>query len=171
MVGTSAQDVATPMSARLPRRCCKCRARRPWAGAGLVRYYSRQELAGENQAEPIWDRFSKIQARQFNTMIASGSQVVTAWKGASSDRSLAIIVFLLLAVASLLPVLLTPIPAMVDYPNHLARMYVLSRNGTADANPYYEVTWALIPIWRWTCWSREWRNSSTSKMPHDCFCC
>jgi len=78
-------------------------------------------------------------------MIASDFQIVTAWKRPGSDRSLAIIVFVLLAVASLLPVLLTPIPAMVDYPNHLARMYVLSRNGTADANPYYEVTWALYP--------------------------
>jgi hypothetical protein len=57
----------------------------------------------------------------------------------------AVIVFALLAAASLLPVLLTPIPAMVDYPNHLARMYVLSQNGTADANPYYEVAWALYP--------------------------
>jgi hypothetical protein len=33
----------------------------------------------------------------------------------------AVVVFALLAAASLLPVLLTPIPAMVDYPNHLAR--------------------------------------------------
>ena len=58
---------------------------------------------------------------------------------------MAIVVFALLAAASLLPVLLTPIPAMVDYPNHLARMYILSQNGTPDANPYYEVTWALYP--------------------------
>jgi hypothetical protein len=55
------------------------------------------------------------------------------------------VVFALLAAASLLPVLLTPIPAMVDYPNHLARMYILSQNGTPDANPYYEVAWALYP--------------------------
>ena len=55
------------------------------------------------------------------------------------------VVFALLAAASILPVLLTPIPAMVDYPNHLARMYILSRNGTPDANPYYEVSWALYP--------------------------
>ncbi|MGA7993946.1 MAG: hypothetical protein WCA28_03455 [Bradyrhizobium sp.] len=58
---------------------------------------------------------------------------------------MAIAVFALLAAASLLPVLLTPIPAMVDYPNHLARMYLLSQNGTPDANPYYEVRWALYP--------------------------
>ena len=34
---------------------------------------------------------------------------------------------------------------MVDYPNHVARMYILSQNGTPDANPYYEVAWALYP--------------------------
>jgi hypothetical protein len=70
-------------------------------------------------------------------------------KGASmrwgSDRSLTIVVFALLTVASLLPVLVTPIPAMVDYLNHLARMYILSQNGAADANPYYEAAWALYP--------------------------
>jgi hypothetical protein len=58
---------------------------------------------------------------------------------------MAIVVFALLTAASLLPVLLTPIPAMVDYVNHLARMYILSQNGTPDANPYYEAAWALYP--------------------------
>src|ERR1700704_1513505 len=78
-------------------------------------------------------------------MISSDWQVVTARARPGSDRSVAIVVFALLAAASLLPVLLTPIPAMVDYPNHLARMYILSQNGTPDANPYYEVAWALYP--------------------------
>jgi hypothetical protein len=54
-------------------------------------------------------------------------------------------VLTLLIGAALLPVLLVPIPAMVDYPNHLARMYILAANGTADANPYYQVEWALYP--------------------------
>ena len=61
------------------------------------------------------------------------------------ERSVAIAVFAVLAAVSLLPVLLTPIPAMVDYPNHLARMYILSRSGTPDANPHYEVAWAFYP--------------------------
>jgi hypothetical protein len=78
-------------------------------------------------------------------MVSSDCQVVTASARLGSDRSVAIVVFALLAAASLLPVLLTPIPAMVDYPNHLARMYILSQNGTPDANPYYEVAWALYP--------------------------
>jgi hypothetical protein len=78
-------------------------------------------------------------------MVSSDWQVMTAWTRSGSDRSVAIVVFVLLTAASLLPVLLTPIPAMVDYPNHLARMYILSRNGVPDANPYYEVAWALYP--------------------------
>jgi hypothetical protein len=78
-------------------------------------------------------------------MISSDLRVTTAPKRPGSDRSAAIIVFVLLTVASLLPVLLTPIPAMVDYLNHLARMYILSQNGAADANPHYEVAWALYP--------------------------
>ena len=34
---------------------------------------------------------------------------------------------------------------MVDYPNHLARMYLLSRAGAADANPFYQIAWAAYP--------------------------
>jgi hypothetical protein len=78
-------------------------------------------------------------------MVLSDRQVITAWTRSGSDRSIAIAVFVLLTAASLLPVLLTPIPAMVDYVNHLARMYILSQNGTPDANPYYEAAWALYP--------------------------
>src|ERR1700674_3242279 len=78
-------------------------------------------------------------------MVHSDCQVVTTSARLGSDRSVAMVVFALLAAASFLPVLLTPIPAMVDYPNHLARMYILSQNGTPDANPYYEVAWALYP--------------------------
>ena len=78
-------------------------------------------------------------------MVSSDWQIMTAWARPCSDRSMAIVVFAVLAAASLLPVLLTPIPAMVDYPNHLARMYILSQSGTPDANPYYEVAWALYP--------------------------
>lgn len=54
--------------------------------------------------------------------------------------------FAILCAAALAPVLWFAIPAaMVDYPNHLARMFILSRAGTAQAQPYYDVTWALYP--------------------------
>jgi hypothetical protein len=62
-----------------------------------------------------------------------------------SDKTVIQISFAILFCAALGPVFLTPIPAMVDYPNHLARMYVLSTAGTPDANPYYQTAWALYP--------------------------
>jgi hypothetical protein len=88
---------------------------------------------------------AKARIQRYDSMISSDLQVIAAWKRLGSYRSAAVIVFVLLTAASLLPVLLTPIPAMVDYPNHLARMYILSQNGAPDANPYYEVAWALYP--------------------------
>lgn len=54
-------------------------------------------------------------------------------------------VFGVLFALALMPVLLVPIPAMVDYPNHLARMFILSRDGTANAHPFYQVEWAIYP--------------------------
>lgn len=54
--------------------------------------------------------------------------------------------FLLLLTLALAPVLLVSLPAaMVDYPNHLARMFVLARAGTAQAHPLYEVNWSFAP--------------------------
>jgi hypothetical protein len=55
------------------------------------------------------------------------------------------IVLALLLAASLCPVLLVHIPAMADYPDHLARMYVLSQSGTPAENPFYRVVWAPYP--------------------------
>lgn len=78
-------------------------------------------------------------------MVSSNSPTLIIPARLCPDRSVAIAVFAMLAAVSFLPVLLTPIPAMVDYPNHLARMYVLSQNGTLEANPYYEVAWAFYP--------------------------
>lgn len=78
-------------------------------------------------------------------MIPSDKPTLTIRARLGSDRSVAITVVAMLAAVSFLPVLLTPIPAMVDYPNHLARMYILSQNGTPEANPHYEVAWAFYP--------------------------
>src|ERR1700693_4797737 len=54
------------------------------------------------------------------------------------------------AYVALFAVLLSPViafdyPAMVDYPNHLARMFLLSREGLPEPNKFYEITWALYP--------------------------
>jgi hypothetical protein len=51
----------------------------------------------------------------------------------------------LLTALAILPVFLVEIPAMSDYPNHLARMYLLSAVGTPQENPYYAIVWKLCP--------------------------
>jgi hypothetical protein len=51
--------------------------------------------------------------------------------------------FALLFAAAILPTLLVRIPAMEDYLDHLGRMYVLATASTKDANPYYQVAWAV----------------------------
>jgi hypothetical protein len=73
------------------------------------------------------------------------SYAASGWIARASSDGRAKGVFALLAVASLCPVLLVPIPAMVDYPNHLARMYLLSQAGAADTNPFYQIVWAAYP--------------------------
>ena len=43
----------------------------------------------------------------------------------------------LITALAILPVFLVNLPAMNDYPGHLARMYLLASTGTPDQNPYY----------------------------------
>jgi len=57
-----------------------------------------------------------------------------------SVSRLAIILLLALAIG---PVFAVDVPAMRDYPNHLAVMSVLSRGGTDAANPFYQVVWTF----------------------------
>src|SRR5262245_33045561 len=52
---------------------------------------------------------------------------------------------IVLTALSLLPTLLVDIPAMADYLNHLARMHLLADAGTPNANPFYEISFALYP--------------------------
>ena len=57
-----------------------------------------------------------------------------------------VVIFALLFATAVMPILWSSLPlAMVDYNNHLARMFVLARDGTAQAHPYYQVTWSLVP--------------------------
>jgi hypothetical protein len=53
--------------------------------------------------------------------------------------------FAALAALAIAPTLVVEMPALADYPNHLARMSILASAGTAEANPYYRVAWALYP--------------------------
>ena len=54
------------------------------------------------------------------------------------------LIFMLTAIA-LSPVFLVELPAMIDYPNHLARMHIIVATGTPDANPFYQVNWLPYP--------------------------
>jgi len=49
--------------------------------------------------------------------------------------------FALLLTLSAVPVFSTVVPPLVDYPNHLARMYLLAEGG----NAFYSVHWAPLP--------------------------
>jgi hypothetical protein len=53
------------------------------------------------------------------------------------------IITALLLILSIGPALAVAMPAMLDYPNHLAWMYLLTRDGTEAANPYYQVIWTF----------------------------
>ena len=54
--------------------------------------------------------------------------------------------FLLLGFACALPIILHPLPPLLDYANHLARMHVLATIGSDRyLSQFYEVEWQIIP--------------------------
>jgi hypothetical protein len=63
----------------------------------------------------------------------------------SSGRAMLVVLGVALALA-LAPVVVTTIPPLADYPNHLARMHVIAMRGAdADLARYYEIHWQIIP--------------------------
>jgi hypothetical protein len=55
-------------------------------------------------------------------------------------------VYGLLATVVLYPIALVKVPGLEDYPNHLARMYILTHYRTSDTlEHFYEVKWRPIP--------------------------
>jgi hypothetical protein len=54
--------------------------------------------------------------------------------------------FLLLGFACAIPIMLHPLPPLLDYPNHLARMHVLATiRSDRHLSQFYEVEWQIIP--------------------------
>jgi hypothetical protein len=54
--------------------------------------------------------------------------------------------FLLLSILALLPIALVRLPPILDYPNHLARMHILSAlPGSPALARWYQTAWAPIP--------------------------
>ena len=56
------------------------------------------------------------------------------------------VVYGLLAAIVLYPIAMVRVPGLEDYPNHLARMYILSHYNESEAlQRFYEVRWRPIP--------------------------
>jgi hypothetical protein len=54
--------------------------------------------------------------------------------------------FLILAVITTIPILAVRLPPILDYPNHLARMYILTAlPRTPELARYYRVAWSPVP--------------------------
>lgn len=60
-------------------------------------------------------------------------------------RSRTAIFFGLLSIIAISPAFFVKIPAMGDYPNNLARMYILVSAKNGEANNFYQVHWGLYP--------------------------
>ncbi|MDI9847864.1 hypothetical protein QM467_07335 [Rhodoblastus sp. 17X3] len=76
---------------------------------------------------------------QNGAMIGAAPQAVRRAGGVN------IAAFVLLSALALALVVATPIPAMLDYSNHLARMYILADDSAGRHSLYYQVNWAFYP--------------------------
>src|ERR1700724_429922 len=142
--------IIAPSPCRTSATSCICST--AWAnGSASTRTTSRSCTCGAlrstdvsaNQPSPEIARHSPLGKIMETT--ARLSYAMTGWASKASPDTRAKCLFALLAAAALCPVLLVPIPAMLDYPNHLARMYLLRQARTAHANPFYQVAWAAYP--------------------------
>jgi hypothetical protein len=74
-----------------------------------------------------------------------GEDTVAARPPAGRFAPTFMVLFAVLLVLSCVPLLLTALPPLLDYPNHLARMYLLPHLPDAALAHYYIVQWAPIP--------------------------
>ena len=59
---------------------------------------------------------------------------------------LTLTLFVLLAVITAIPILTIDVPPLGDFPNHLARMYILHDGGQSPfLSRYYQIQWAILP--------------------------
>jgi hypothetical protein len=81
---------------------------------------------------------------------ASAGMAAPAWRGwialVEERRWAVVAVYLVLTAVALYPVFAVTVPPLVDYPNHLARMYILAHWATDPAlQQNYVVDWSLHP--------------------------
>jgi hypothetical protein len=71
------------------------------------------------------------------------NKIVEVKSGTRLHVTAARLMLLFLLALAIGPVFAVDIPAMRDYPNHLAVISVLSRAGTPAENPFYQVAWTF----------------------------
>ena len=63
-----------------------------------------------------------------------------------AGRRIALSLYLIAAIIAVFPLFVVDVPPLVDYPNHIARMYVLATQGSQDlVQSNYSVSWRPIP--------------------------
>jgi hypothetical protein len=78
-------------------------------------------------------------------MIDPASSPAPHQAAGSSGRQVALM-FLAFALVASFPIASHPLPPLLDYPNHLARMHVIAAIGTdPDLSRFYEIEWQIIP--------------------------
>jgi hypothetical protein len=78
--------------------------------------------------------------------LAAETYQATQNETAALPRRFLLPIYLLLGVAALLPLALVDLPALVDYPNHLARLHIVANIGADEAlAANYQVIWAAMP--------------------------
>ena len=63
----------------------------------------------------------------------------------------------LLLVVVLIPIAITPVPPLVDYPNHLARFHIIAELGhDTPLARFYALDWRILPNLAGDLSSRRW---------------
>jgi hypothetical protein len=88
---------------------------------------------------------ARHESRQRLSMIDPASSQPQRRLAGLSGRHVALI-FLAFALVASVPIVSHPLPPLLDYPNHLARMHVIAAIGQdADLSRFYEIEWQIIP--------------------------
>jgi hypothetical protein len=88
---------------------------------------------------------ARHESRQRFSMIDPASSQPQHRLAGLSGRHVAWI-FLAFALVASVPIVSHPLPPLLDYPNHLARMHVIAAIGRdADLSRFYEIEWQIIP--------------------------
>lgn len=84
-----------------------------------------------------------------NTVRPAGPPVNAAGEGGSTVRlgtKALVLVYAVFLIAAITPIFLVKIPVLIDLPNHLSRMHVLTESAADPIlQQHYRLTWGLLP--------------------------